>query len=163
MEINGTGAYGPGDEVIERAARAAEDAYMASADRAAREAWTDSWEWREVARAVLAAAQPAPVSPAVTGGEVKCWLCLGLGGVALHHLWTARRGAPLFTAHAPTSESHEVWPCPACAQPAPQATETAAVLRGLVEEMRALFQHPHSYARCIALVEAALRRVEGNG
>jgi hypothetical protein len=48
-------------------------------------------------------------------GEAVCWLCNDLGGVAVHGQWTARRGKTLWTAHKPTSASHPVRPCPACA------------------------------------------------
>lgn len=46
-----------------------------------------------------------------------CWLCLGLGGIAVHNLWTERRGngKPLWTAHGyPSADPHPVIPCPAC-------------------------------------------------
>jgi hypothetical protein len=47
---------------------------------------------------------------------VDCWLCQGLGGIAIHNKWTEVRGRPLWTAHEiPTADDHPVWPCPVCA------------------------------------------------
>jgi hypothetical protein len=51
-----------------------------------------------------------------------CWLCGGLGGVALHLHWSEVRGKPLWTAHAPTSTVHEVRPCPVCTPGGPMVT-----------------------------------------
>jgi hypothetical protein len=48
-----------------------------------------------------------------------CWLCRGLGGIAIHLKWSAERGEgklPLWTAHEfPSGDPHPVEPCPACA------------------------------------------------
>ena len=51
--------------------------------------------------------------------EGTCWLCHGLGGIAIHLKWSAERGEgklPLWTAHEyPSDDPHPVEPCPACA------------------------------------------------
>lgn len=45
----------------------------------------------------------------------QCWLCEGLGGVAVHLMWTERRGMTLLTPHEyPSDDDHKTWPCPAC-------------------------------------------------
>jgi NTP pyrophosphatase (non-canonical NTP hydrolase) len=47
--------------------------------------------------------------------KANCWLCQGLGGIAVHILWTERRGKILWTAHEyPSDDDHETRPCPAC-------------------------------------------------
>ena len=50
--------------------------------------------------------------------EGACWLCRGLGGIAIHLKWSAERGEgklPLWTAHEyPSDDPHPVEPCPAC-------------------------------------------------
>lgn len=53
-----------------------------------------------------------------------CWLCAGLGGIAVHEKWSAVRQEiaanqagylPLWTAHEyPSEDAQQVWPCPAC-------------------------------------------------
>jgi len=135
-----------------------------------------------------AAAQPAPVSPAATGGDgctEERWESLTptddgriIVDCAVHgeigHIST---DDPLTIDRCGKGEGElieQLW-SHHTAQPAPQATDTAEVLRGLVEEMRAKAahyrRHWHSEARyntpahdgvdaCVALVEAALRRVE---
>lgn len=55
-----------------------------------------------------------------------CWLCQDLGAIAVHNLWTKKRGEgkpPLWTAHAPTSRSHPVYLCPVCRPAVPVAAE----------------------------------------
>ena len=44
----------------------------------------------------------------------ECWLCEGLGGVAIHYKWTEKRGKTLWTAHKPSSRTHPVYTCPVC-------------------------------------------------
>jgi len=45
----------------------------------------------------------------------KCWLCLGMGGIAIHYLWSERRGKPLWTAHEYLcADTHPIRPCPVC-------------------------------------------------
>jgi hypothetical protein len=43
-----------------------------------------------------------------------CWLCRGLGGIAVHDRWSQQAGTPLWVAHAPRSATHPTYPCPAC-------------------------------------------------
>lgn len=52
----------------------------------------------------------------VTGGAVtgECWLCLGLGGIAVHHKASVQMGKTLWIAHRPDSQTHPVRPCPVC-------------------------------------------------
>jgi hypothetical protein len=46
----------------------------------------------------------------------ECWLCEGLRGVAVHALWSERRGKTLLTPHEyPTGDDHPTYPCPMCA------------------------------------------------
>jgi hypothetical protein len=44
-----------------------------------------------------------------------CWFCQGLGGVAIHVKASAELGQTVWVGHRPTSSSHPVHPCPACA------------------------------------------------
>jgi len=118
--------------------------------------------------------RPATPSSGVTEGKAEsgepCWLCLGLGGVALHEIWTARRGKPLFTAHEPESDLHHVYPCPACAaQPPVPADDAATVLARLQEQMTALADEysetavAHGLSKALALVSAAQQRLADRG
>lgn len=43
-----------------------------------------------------------------------CWLCEGLGGIAIHNHWSEQRGKTLWTAHKPESDTHPVKRCPLC-------------------------------------------------
>ena len=46
----------------------------------------------------------------------SCPLCLDLGGIAVHILWSEQRGKPLWTAHEyPSDDPHPTLPCPMCA------------------------------------------------
>lgn len=47
--------------------------------------------------------------------EDSCWLCLGLGGIAIHYKLTEQLGRQVLVPHRPVSESHPVAPCPVCA------------------------------------------------
>ena len=61
-----------------------------------------------------------------SGNPDGCWLCRGLGGIAIHVQWTEQRGngKPLWTAHEyPSDDPHPVEPCPVCVD----ATEVRAV------------------------------------
>ena len=47
-------------------------------------------------------------------GRPPCWLCLGLGAIAIHGKWSAEAGKTLWAAHRPQSRTHPVRPCPVC-------------------------------------------------
>jgi hypothetical protein len=64
--------------------------------------------------------KPLGGAPAVRGSSATspdtCWLCLGMGGIAIHYLWSERRGKPLWTAHEYlTVDTHPIRPGPVCA------------------------------------------------
>lgn len=44
--------------------------------------------------------------------DETCWLCRGLGGVAVHNDASEAFGKRLLVAHVPESKSHPVYPCP---------------------------------------------------
>jgi hypothetical protein len=71
-----------------------------------------------VQRLITEPALPVAARRHPAGNESACWLCRGLGGVAVHLQWTAERGngKPLWTAHEyPSDDPHPVEPCPVCA------------------------------------------------
>lgn len=43
-----------------------------------------------------------------------CWLCQGLGGLAIHNKATAQWGKTLWVSHKLVSDTHPVYPCPVC-------------------------------------------------
>ena len=43
-----------------------------------------------------------------------CWLCGGLGAIAIHNKWSEEAGKTLWVAHRPQSRTHPVRPCPVC-------------------------------------------------
>lgn len=60
----------------------------------------------------------APAATLTAADSARCWLCMGLGGIAIHIKWTEARGGgkPLWTAHEyPSDDPHPTLPCPACA------------------------------------------------
>lgn len=63
-------------------------------------------------------------TPSKADATIACWLCDGLGGVALHEKWSAERGKPLWTAHEhPSADAHLTKPCPACSPQASSRSE----------------------------------------
>lgn len=62
---------------------------------------------------------------------MECWLCEDKGGIAVHQMWSARRGETLWTAHEyPSDDSHPVEPCPrGCASDQEGETRSDRVLR----------------------------------
>jgi hypothetical protein len=84
---------------------------------------------------VSAAPQRHP--PLRAGG---CWLCGGLGGIAIHITWTEARGngKPLWTAHEyPSDDAHPVEPCPVCAAPSsPESPIVHAATERAIQRMR---------------------------
>jgi hypothetical protein len=47
-------------------------------------------------------------------GSDCCWLCEGLGGIAVHNTATDQFGKRLWVGHRLVSDTHPVKPCPVC-------------------------------------------------
>ncbi len=152
---------GAEDEVIERAARAAHDAVRAHAPTN----WVGSMRdeyWFPIARAVLAAAQPAPSEPPAGGSTppARVWWSDELGwiwgfdGRYEADDWSSRWQVPELPPDAVELRTSE-----------PPAQEAVEVLDGLLAEMRALADKSYGpdglFYAAIALVEAERRRLGG--
>jgi hypothetical protein len=72
-----------------------------------------------------------PAATLAAADSARCWLCMGLGGIAIHIKWTEARGGgkPLWTAHEyPSDDPHPTLPCPVCADPDPVRQAAREVL-----------------------------------
>lgn len=112
--------------------------------------------YRRVARAVLEAARPTPS------------VCLSRLSIAQHALRRISTEANESSEARSLTEIAEVADgalavIAMTAQPSAPEPPTAEVLAGLREEMQKLYQHPHSYSRCVALVETAQQRLAERG
>lgn len=92
----------------------------------------------DTARAALDATSGAPEPT----HDESCWLCQGLGGVAVHNKASEAFGKRLLVAHAPESKSHPVHPCPVAPEPTRQP-----LWEGETQRYRPLVRRPDDGAR----------------
>lgn len=137
--ICGCTRFGPQPEITRQQIARVLDELVAETLRRS-DSPSTAWVGPEVDRATDAVW--ALLADGATPHDESCWLCEGLGGVAVHVKATEQHGKTLLVAHRLHSDSHPVHPCPLADGatpagpedlPAPTTTYTTRTGRVLTE------------------------------